>query len=430
MSLEAFSGKAAAYAAARPGYPAAVVDYLGSLASSVEIPNPVIADVGAGTGKLTSLLAQHGYQIYGIEPNDDMRAELAKTLADYPNAVVLDGSAETTGIPDNSVDLIVCAQALHWFDPAEFWAECRRIGKPNAQVTAVYNNMDGGRGGQHRWEAVDKFFTNPTVAEFSQPVSYSRDSWQQYMLSHSHSPLPDDERYEGYLREINGIFDAEQIGGTLTRIVTTTVYSQPIHDAAIHDAAADDAVARSTVVGAGAKPDAVTTGSPSKRRILRPRHWAFIALTVLVAGLEILQGTNAWHIGGDWWRGNQGLVARELALPLENDASDADILAAFNEMCDNPAVATPDYDDKFTAVYECPVADTHLWISIDRGNGDAVRYINLAPCFAGMDPTNTLSGGRWMIDNIGDPIPEAVLAKFPAQVMRWYCPPEEESALP
>ena len=400
MSVEAFSGKASVYAAARPGYPAAAADYLTSLLpeSGSAAPPGVVADVGAGTGKLTELFAQRGIQVYGIEPNDDMRAHLALALVDYPDAKAIVGSAEDTTLPDNSVDLIVCAQALHWFDAESFWKECQRIGKPNAIVAAVYNNMDGGRGGLHRQTAVDEFFTDPVITEFDSSVSYSRDTWRDYMLSHSHSPLPSDDSYADYLKEIDEIFDAEQVDGKLTRIVTTTVYTQRVHDEAV----------------------ATATSEPGlSGRVLRPRHWAFIIFTALAILAEIWFGTHYRLID-----------ATEVAMPIENDASDEEILEAFSEFCDNEPEAAPEWDDRFTAVYQCTVGNTYLWLSIDRSNGDYLHYVTLQPCFEDLAPTNVISGGRWMVDMVEEPIPDNLAARFPQNASRWYCPPDEESSLP
>lgn len=58
MNTELFSGKAEIYAKTRPGYPDDAMDYISSL-----IPTgAVVADIGAGTGKFTSLLARYGSQ--------------------------------------------------------------------------------------------------------------------------------------------------------------------------------------------------------------------------------------------------------------------------------------------------------------------------------------------------------------------------------
>ncbi|MEN6316201.1 MAG: class I SAM-dependent methyltransferase [Clostridiaceae bacterium] len=227
MNTELFTGKAEVYAKARPGYPDAAMDYIDTLVS----PNAVFADIGAGTGKFTALLANRGhYSILAVEPNADMREQLAVTLALYPNAKIINGSAEFTGLPDHSVDVITCAQALHWFDLDVFRTECRRIGKPGSLVIAIYNNTPGGSSITHSKQSTEVFYTNPAVREFPNPMFYTKESWLAYMTSHSHDPLPSDPGYAAHIAEVNALFDRENIDGLLRRDVVTMVYSARIDE--------------------------------------------------------------------------------------------------------------------------------------------------------------------------------------------------------
>lgn len=224
-NTERFTGKAEVYAKARPSYPDAAIDYLVSLA----LPGAVFADVGAGTGKLTELLARKGYQIFAVEPNADMQEQLTVTLSPYPNARTVVGSAEATTLPDKSIDIITCAQALHWFDPNSFRDECRRIGKPRSIVIALYNNTPGGNSIEHSKLSTDAFFTNPTVREFPNPLFYTREKWLTYMTSHSHDPLPSDPNYIEHIAEMNAVFDRENIDGLLWQDVITKIYSERVN---------------------------------------------------------------------------------------------------------------------------------------------------------------------------------------------------------
>src|SRR5689334_17665803 len=102
-----FSDRAGDYARFRPTYPAAAIDaVLDGLT-----PPITAADVGAGTGISATLLADRGVRVFAIEPNAAMRASAA------PNPLVewREGSAERTSLADHSVDLVLCAQAFHWF---------------------------------------------------------------------------------------------------------------------------------------------------------------------------------------------------------------------------------------------------------------------------------------------------------------------------
>jgi ubiquinone/menaquinone biosynthesis C-methylase UbiE len=227
VNAEVFTGKAQAYAKARPSYPDALMDYIGTLAP----PNAAFADVGAGTGKFAVLLARRGYTVFAVEPNADMRGQLALTLAPYPNAKVVDGSAEATTLPARSVDIVTCAQALHWFDRDAFWAECRRVGKPDGLVAAIYNSMRDASGStRHHKQATDAFFSDPAVREFPNPTAYSRESWLTYMLSHSRDPLTSDPGYAKHIAEANAMFDRENIDGLLHRDIVTRIYSERLRE--------------------------------------------------------------------------------------------------------------------------------------------------------------------------------------------------------
>ena len=224
MNSELFTGKAEAYAKARPGYPEEAVDYILSLAPQ----GAVFADIGAGTGKFTELLAKKGLPVFAVEPNADMREQLASVLAPYPNARIIAGTAEATTLTDGSVDVIICAQALHWFDPEGFRQECRRIGKPGCVAVAVFNKdkVPGDSGIAYSKSSTDVFFENPALQQFSSQIAYTKEMWLTYMMSHSHSPLPSDLAYAAHMEEMNAIFDRESVDGVFLMDVTTSVYSE------------------------------------------------------------------------------------------------------------------------------------------------------------------------------------------------------------
>ena len=224
MNTDKFAGRAQAYTNARPGYPDEAMEYICEFVQ----PGTVFADIGAGTGIFTLLLARYGYEIFAVEPNTDMREQLVMTLEPYPKVKIVGGTAENTILPDHSVDVITCAQALHWFDLDKFRVECRRIGKPGVLVIAIYNITPGGSSIAYCKQSTDVFFTNPNVREFPNPIFYTQDRWIQYMTSHAHDPLLSDPGYESHIVEKNAIFDRENVDGLLRRDVMTKVYSERI----------------------------------------------------------------------------------------------------------------------------------------------------------------------------------------------------------
>ncbi len=131
-----FTDRVGDYAAHRPSYPAACID---ALLRGMGTPNMLaVADVGAGTGIMARLLAERGPLVVAIEPNTAMR-EKAET---HDRVLIEVGTAEATGLKDGSVDLVVCAQAFHWFDPPAAFAEFRRVLKGTGRLALVWNEVD------------------------------------------------------------------------------------------------------------------------------------------------------------------------------------------------------------------------------------------------------------------------------------------------
>lgn len=137
---ERFSQRATSYDLGRPRYPDALFAwYQERFGLSAET---VVADVGAGTGLHTAgLLAITGL-VWAIEPNEAMRARAESRFARTPKVRVVAGSAESTGVPAGSVDLVTAAQAFHWFDPEGFALEVHRIQARPAAWALVWNVRD------------------------------------------------------------------------------------------------------------------------------------------------------------------------------------------------------------------------------------------------------------------------------------------------
>ena len=114
-------GAAAAYERGRPGYPpealAWIAERLGLGAGRT------VLDVGAGTGKLSRLLAATGASVVALEPVAAMRGR----LTGIAGVRAFEGTAESVPLPDGSVHAIACAQAFHWFRQADALAEFRRV---------------------------------------------------------------------------------------------------------------------------------------------------------------------------------------------------------------------------------------------------------------------------------------------------------------
>ena len=136
-TAERFSGRVESYRQHRPRYPDAVVGVLETECGLTE--NSTVADIAAGTGLLTEKFLSHGYEVIAVEPNDEMRL-VCETLGDrFSRFRCLSGSAEATGLPGHSSDMITVGQALHWFDLERARAEFVRILRPGGWYAVVYN---------------------------------------------------------------------------------------------------------------------------------------------------------------------------------------------------------------------------------------------------------------------------------------------------
>lgn len=137
-----FSGLADTYARYRPDYPAAAIDLI--MVRCQLSPLSVLADIGCGTGISSRVFARQGVRVIGIEPNADMRAraEAEALPPGCPSPAYRDGRAEATGLADGSVDVVLAAQAFHWFEPIATLQEFQRILNPGGWVVLVWNERD------------------------------------------------------------------------------------------------------------------------------------------------------------------------------------------------------------------------------------------------------------------------------------------------
>lgn len=132
-----FGAAADTYEAARPDYPfEAVAWMLEKLAPGARR----VADVGAGTGKLTRVLAKApDAEVVAIDPDPTMLAKLRLTVPGVPTFV---GTAEALPLPDASVDAVVLGQAWHWVEPVVASAEVGRVLRPGGVLGLIWNSRD------------------------------------------------------------------------------------------------------------------------------------------------------------------------------------------------------------------------------------------------------------------------------------------------
>lgn len=138
LSTERFGDRVANYVKYRPNYPREVAEFM---MGELGLPTgSLIADIASGTGKFTELLLDGGYEVVAVEPNDEMRIAAEELLGADPLLRSVNGTAEATNLPTQSVDAITVAQAFHWFDAARAREEFIRILKPGGAVLLIWND--------------------------------------------------------------------------------------------------------------------------------------------------------------------------------------------------------------------------------------------------------------------------------------------------
>jgi ubiquinone/menaquinone biosynthesis C-methylase UbiE len=128
-----FGSVADAYDRGRPSYPREAAAWLVG-----EQPVTVL-ELGAGTGKLTAALVALGHDVLATDPDPQMLAILNRDLPDVRTSVA---PAEDIPLPDQVVDVVVCAQSFHWFDLDRALPEIARVLKPGGRLALVWNQRD------------------------------------------------------------------------------------------------------------------------------------------------------------------------------------------------------------------------------------------------------------------------------------------------
>lgn len=149
---EGYAARSDTYVSGRPGYPPEVAGWLRDVLGVR--PGIRVLDLGAGTGKFLPWLLQAGPDVIAVEPVAEMRARLAEA---YPEVQALGGTAEQIPLPDESIDVVVCAQAFHWFATAQALAEIRRVLKPGGRLGLIWNVRDE----RVKWVAQLSAITDP-----------------------------------------------------------------------------------------------------------------------------------------------------------------------------------------------------------------------------------------------------------------------------
>jgi ubiquinone/menaquinone biosynthesis C-methylase UbiE len=202
-----------AYDRARPSYPREAAAWLVG-----EQPTTVL-ELGAGTGKLTELLVDLGHDVHATDPDEQMLARLREHLPDVRTSVA---AAEDVPAPDASYDVVVAAQAFHWFDHDRALPEIARVLKPGGRLAVVWNQRDEripwvkrlGRiiGAQDQFRSDEVLVTTPHFGfvedhAFRHWQIVDRRSIQDLALSRSNVAVLDEDERAAKLGEVLAFYD-------------------------------------------------------------------------------------------------------------------------------------------------------------------------------------------------------------------------------
>lgn len=125
------------YARHRVGFPESFFERMATY--QMGLKGQAVVDVGTGTGTLARGFARRGCVVTGIDPAANMLEQAKQLSAD--EGVTVDyqvGTAEATGLADESADAVSAGQCWHWFDGQAAAKECYRLLRPKGKVVIAH----------------------------------------------------------------------------------------------------------------------------------------------------------------------------------------------------------------------------------------------------------------------------------------------------
>ncbi len=230
-SRERFSAAAALYGRFRPSYPRDMVDWIVSIAALE--PGAIVADVGCGTGISSRLFSDRGFDVIGIDPNEAMLAH-ARSVGGARYAL---GEAVAMGLPDGSVDLVIVAQAFHWFDVDGALGEFRRVLKTSGCCAAFWNTRSTETAFMADYDALLRHHSREYAVLESHEATLSRLDKSDGVVDQCHGEFPHAQRLDrdaffgrvfsssyvvhgvpdrgAFESALGGLFDEHSEGGTI-----------------------------------------------------------------------------------------------------------------------------------------------------------------------------------------------------------------------
>lgn len=247
MLRETFNEAAELYDRARPGYPPDLVTELARVTGLG--PGSRVLEAAPGTGQLTRELAAFGCHITAVELGDAMAAVARRRLGGFPRVDIRTAEFERWPLPEEPFDLVACATAFHWLDPAVRVEKAADALRPGGHLAVVVTHHVAGGSTDffaraqecyERWdpatppglrlrpsaeipsdtaeelEACPRF-GDVTVTRFEQDITYTADQYIDVLLTYSGHRALDSTRREGLLACIRDLIETEHGGRVVKR---------------------------------------------------------------------------------------------------------------------------------------------------------------------------------------------------------------------
>lgn len=245
-STQRFTDRVSDYVKYRPGYPREIVTFLHSTCGLAD--GAQVADIGAGTGISARLFLDAGHPVVAVEPNQAMRAAADEWLKDYAGYTSVAGTGEATSLDSASVDLVIAAQAFHWFDPIAARQEFARILRPHGLIALMWNSrlLDGTpflagyeallRRFSDDYQSVSERYGDDAsmavwfgdrLAHMARMPNAQRldfDGLKGRLMSSSYAPKAGHPNHEPMLAALRELFDRTAQDGTVDFVYETLVY--------------------------------------------------------------------------------------------------------------------------------------------------------------------------------------------------------------
>lgn len=193
-----FSSKSRDYRKYRPAYPPEIFDYIKEHLKGFD----KAWDCGTGNGQVAGELSSFFRE---IEATDISENQL-KNAVKKENINYSIQPAEETNFNDNEFDLVICAQAVHWFNFDNFYAEVKRCLKPEGIIVILGYGLFRSNPGTNK--VIESFYNQIIGPYWDSERNYLDENYQTIPFPFVELPAPEfQQTYEwsiehllGYLR--------------------------------------------------------------------------------------------------------------------------------------------------------------------------------------------------------------------------------------